>query len=189
MKKITINEIKNAPKDKYFSLYRWEDDNECYCRFCGRRLITHKEGIGRDSYYQPTFCGCEVSRAAEKHNEGFRLPVAPRVTKEKPAEANKPKTVVLTIEEACSVISGRIIPGVEPVPAEDKVTLVLKGEGSAGERLLKHLGEKAESVREASGELVAFIRDERLRWNDDISGRVDYLCEKYNLPKEFTLTL
>ena len=186
-KNITIREINNAPKDKYFSLYRWESDNECYCAFCGRRLITHKEGIGRDAFYQPTFCGCDVSRAAEKHNEGFCLPAAPRVKKEKTAEVSKPKTVVLTFEGACSVISGRIIPGVEPVPAEDKVTLVLKGEGSAKERLLKHLGEKAESVRKASEELVCYIIEEHLRWNDDLSGRVDFLCEKYNLPKEFTL--
>lgn len=66
---MTIKEIENAPMDKYFSLYRWEDDSECYCAFCGRRLIVHKEGIGRDAFYQPSSCGCSVSRAAAKHND------------------------------------------------------------------------------------------------------------------------
>lgn len=173
----------------YINLYSWEGD-KCYCALCGERLTVRKEGYGRDAYLQPYPCTCAKAKEADAHNEALlaeETEKAQATRDTSPTVAKAPVRHNFNLAEVLSVVSGCIVCRVEPVLTEDHVSAAIGGTGSAKEKLLRQLPEKADALCAAAAELVAYLKEERPDWNADISEKLSGLAEKHQLPLEFTL--
>ena len=95
MRTLTLEQIASTPKSEYISTQFYnQDDFTMYCPFCGKRLIRHSEGWGRDKMVWYDDCVCEGAKKAHEHNalvEDFRMrqkvektPVLPNVSNETP---------------------------------------------------------------------------------------------------------
>lgn len=176
-------------KNEYISLYDWKG-TQCFCALCGERLVVRKEGYGRDAHLQPYPCTCAEAKKASEHNKELltetkalrtRSSNTPTPTKTSAVRRN------FSLAEVLSVVSGCVICRVEPVLTEDRIGEAIGGTGSAKEKLLKRLPEKADALCTAAAELVAYIKEEHPKWDDDISAKLSSLAEKHQLSLEFTL--
>lgn len=172
------------------------------CPFCGSHLRSEIVGFGRDKCEQFYPCDCEVAQAAVAHNkrakelkqEAWLLEEEKRQKEEnrrREEEARKPVTI--TAAEMLCVASGCILPGVEPIPADDKVGYRLKragyGNGNAKERLLlyAYMNDFSEGLEKAAEEIVLYVKATGATWDTDIIPKVKELCSKYAVPEQITL--
>ena len=201
----TMQDVQNVPEDQFIPMMNWKNFT---CPFCGTPLNSEIVGFGRDKCRQYHSCGCEVAQAAEAHNKRQEelehlawLKEQEEAAKEeaKRREEEKKKPVTITAEQMFCVITGRILPGVEPVPADDAVGAAMRhvgfDEGSSKENLKAYAEQQgfAHALERAANELVELITRPGLRerglinWKTDISGKVTQLCEDYRIPRSLTL--
>jgi len=75
MKKLmTLEQIASTPVNEYIST-QYYDQSDCnmYCPFCGKRLVRHSQGWGRDKMTWYDDCICAGAKAAEEHNTRRKL--------------------------------------------------------------------------------------------------------------------
>lgn len=89
MEKVTLEQIASTPATEYIStqFYSHEDFN-MYCPFCGKRLIKHSEGWGRDKMTWYDDCDCEGAKKAEEHNARYDKLMAKQKSKSEKVKEN-----------------------------------------------------------------------------------------------------
>ncbi len=200
MKEIkTVADVQATPETEFIMM---ADNAKAACLFCGKELPYEFIGFGRNKCKQLLPCSCEVARAARKHNElkrrldeeaweNKRLEELKARDKRLQDEAKKPVTI--TAEQMFCVISGRVLPGVEPVEAEDVVGAAMRHAGftnGSGKEKLEAYAESqgfSNALKDASAELLEFVVRSGADWKTDISGKVSQLCEAYKLPKTIVM--
>lgn len=198
----TVEDVKKVPATQFILMMNYENYT---CPFCGEPLSYEIVGWGRDKCRQYHSCTCKTAQAAEKHNKrqeklehkAWLKKQFKAQAKWREEEAKKPVTI--TAEQMFCVATGRILPGVEPVPADDAVGAAMRKvgftEGSSKEKLLAYAEKQgyATALEKAANELIELITRPELRerglinWKTDISGKVSQLCEDYGLPRSLTL--
>jgi len=184
MKQIkTVADVQAVPANEFIPLVNFKEGR---CPFCGAYLGYETVGFGRNKCQQYHRCHCMVARAAQKHNDLCRQHTAKSFT-----PSAKPVTV--KADQLFCVISGRILPGVEPVLADDTVGEALRNagftEGSSQARLQAYAEKQgwADALKKASEDLLDFVARSGANWKTDISDKVSELCESYGIPKVITL--
>ena len=192
----TVADVLKVPATERIDLINWEN---CTCPFCGAKLPSEIVGFGRDKCRQYYTCSCPTAQAAEAHNkiltslkeEEQRILHAARELRRKEEEAKKPVTI--TAAEILCVATGRIIPGIEPVLADDKVCLVMKragfGSGEAADRLMAYafLHNFSTGLKQAAKEMEKYVSGPKITWDTDISGKLKELCSKHGIPENITM--
>ncbi len=195
----TVEDVQQVPATQFILLLDYENYT---CPFCGKKLTYEIVGFGRDKCRQYHHCDCEVARAAEAHNkrqkeledEAWAKKHEERAkaeAKRREEEAKKPVTI--TAAQMFCVITGRIIPGVEPVPADDAVGAAMHHAGFTEGSSKKNLEAYAEAqgfverLKNAGEKIVSYIKETKADWDTDISGKVKELCSEYSIPESLTL--
>ena len=193
----TLEDVARVPETEFILMMDYKNYT---CPFCGKPLTYEIVGFGRDKCRQYHSCTCEVAQVAEKHNkrqkelehEAWQKEQEKRAearAKEREEEAKKPVTI--TAAQMFSVASGSILPGIEPVPAEDAIQLAMEHAGfSKGNNKAKLFAyAKAngfdDSLEKAAKEIASFVVG--ASWNTDISSKVKSLCSSYGIPETLTL--
>lgn len=66
---MTLPQIYATPDTEYISTQHYNtEDLKTYCPFCGKPLIRHSEGWGRDKMVWHDDCSCPGAKAALEHN-------------------------------------------------------------------------------------------------------------------------
>lgn len=92
---ISILKVYATPDTEYIpTQYYNKEDFKTYCPFCGKALIRHSEGWGRDKMVWHDDCSCPGARAAQEHNARYERIMNEQNAHEKAAE--KPKVSAST---------------------------------------------------------------------------------------------
>ena len=167
------------------------------CPFCGMPLRGETVGFGRDKCIQYHNCSCPTAKAAAAHNtivealaeekERKMARKAARLAhKRAEEEAKKPKTA--TAAEILCVATGRILPNLHPIVADDNVSIVMRNagyhEGSAKESLFAYAKAKGfdAGLKNAAAEMTDYICQPDKP--TDITEIVKELCAKYGIPEK-----
>lgn len=193
----TIEDVKNVPATERILMVNFSDGT---CPFCGTSLPSQIVGFGRHKTTQYGECFCAVSHAARKHNyaleqfshEEWLRELKQREQKEEKCrqeEANKP--VVITAAQMFCVASGRILPGISPMMADDTVGGAMRRigffNGSARDRLFAYAEQHGfvAGLKQASVDMASYVKG--ATWETDISKKELELCQKYNVPQSLSL--
>ena len=195
----TIKDVMNVPATEHIMLINWDN---CTCPFCGAPLRGEVVGFGRDKCMQYHTCSCPTAQAAEAHNktkealekEAYLKACAEREAEEarrRREEAQKP--ITLTAAEMISAVTARVIPGVEPIDAYDKVcTAMVRAGYSVGDAKKRMLGYAQMcgfkvGLEKAAQELTDYVSQPQIKWETDISQKVKELCTTHGVPETITL--
>ena len=188
-----------VPANEHIMLINWDN---CTCPFCGARLHGEIVGFGRDKCVQYHTCSCATAQAAEAHNtlkealekEAYLKVRAEREEKEaKRREQEATKPVVINASEMLCVASGMIIPGVQPIEADDKISFRMMRAGiigsSAKERLMAYAEKQgfSKGLEKAANEIALYVQQPNLSWDTDISVKIRELCAKHLVPSSITI--
>ena len=189
-----VSDVLNVPADQRIDMMNRKDNT---CPFCGMRLRGEIVGFGRDKCVQYHNCSCTVAKAAAAHNtimealaeekykkDARKAAVLERKRAEK--EAKKPKTA--TAAEILCVATGRILPNLHPIVADDNVSIVMRNagyhEGSAKKSLFAYAKAKGfdAGLKNAAAEMTHYICQPDKP--TDITEIVKDLCTKYGIPDQ-----
>lgn len=88
---ISILKVYATPDTEYIpTQYYNKEDFKTYCPFCGKALIRHSEGWGRDKMVWHDDCTCPGARAAQEHNARYER-IMNEQAHEKEKTEEKPK--------------------------------------------------------------------------------------------------
>lgn len=186
----TVIDVQCVPADKFIPMI---DPWEGTCPFCGKKLEYRIVGFGRDKCQEYYPCSCEVAQAAREHNnrqeEYAREEYLRKQEKEKQHQEETQKSITITAAQMLCVISGCILPAVEPIEADDAVGEAMRHlgftEGSSKEKLEAYAEKEgfADNLKKAAEVLVEFVTSSAANWETDISEKVSQLCDEFGIPE------
>ena len=189
----TIQDVKNVPATERIPMVNVSDGT---CPFCGE--ILSSKIVGFTAQYGECFCA--VSHAARMHNqelEQFSHEEWLRKLKEKELEAERyhqeeaKKPVIITASQMFCVASGRVLPGISPIMADDTVGDAMRHvgflKGSVKDRLFAYAEQHGfvAGLKQASVDMASYVQG--ATWETDISNKELELCQKYNVPQCLTI--
>lgn len=186
MAKIKIlADVQAVPENQHIVTMNYDDYT---CPFCGRALTWEIVGFGRDKCRQYHSCSCDVAQAAEAHNKlakklKHEAWLKELERREKAVVVTEEEPLTITAEQMLCVTTGRILPNVNSVAADDAVGVAMRKagftKGSSQEKLVEYASQKGfyEALSAAAEEFV----------ESGCRACIDVLCDKYGLPRSLTI--